>query len=106
LGTFIKVVNLRIISRGTLREFWDKHKDCEGALKSWYREANAAHWRGPNDIKRNYPSASFLKDNRVVFNIRGNKYRLVVRINYDYGIAWIRFVGTHATYNKIDAHKI
>ncbi|MFN6944500.1 MAG: type II toxin-antitoxin system HigB family toxin [Cytophagaceae bacterium] len=75
-------------------------------MKSWYHEAESANWKSPNDIKMDYPSASILADNRMVFNIKGNKYRLIVRINYDYGVTWIRFVGTHAEYDKIDANKI
>ena len=97
---------MRVIAKSTLRLFWTKHTDCEEQLKCWYKETEDAQWRGPRDIKRNYPSASFLVDNRVVFNIKGNNYRLVVRINYDYGIVWIRFVGTHSQYDKIDASKI
>jgi mRNA interferase HigB len=83
-----------------------KHPDSEQALKAWYQEAEHASWKGPKDIKKDYPSASFLADNRVVFNIRGNKYRLIVRINYSYSMVWIRFVGTHAQYGRIDAAKI
>jgi mRNA interferase HigB len=75
-------------------------------LKAWYQEAEDADWKGPGDIKRNYPSASILEDNRVVFNIKGNRYRLIVRINYHYGMVWIRFIGTHSQYDKIDASKI
>jgi len=97
---------VRIISKSTLRTFWTKHKNCEEQLKSWYREAEEARWKGPRDIKRDYTAASFLPDNRVVFNIKGNNYRLVVKINYDYGIVWIRFVGTHGQYDKINASKI
>ena len=97
---------MRVIAKGTLREFWTKHKDCEEQLKTWYKETEDAFWKGPKDIKKEYPSASFLADNRVVFNIKGNHYRLVVRINYDYGIVWIRFIGTHAKYDQIDASKI
>ena len=97
---------MRIISKSTLRTFWTKHKDCEEQLKSWYKEAEEARWKGPRDIKRDYTAASFLPDNRVVFNIKGNNYRLVVKINYDYGIVWIRFVGTHRQYDKINASKI
>jgi mRNA interferase HigB len=82
------------------------HKDCEQQLKSWYREAKESHWSGPAEIKREYPSASFLKGNRVVFNIKGNHYRLIVKINYDYGMVWIRFIGTHAAYDKINAETI
>ncbi|MBN8570986.1 MAG: type II toxin-antitoxin system HigB family toxin [Ignavibacteria bacterium] len=97
---------MRIISRKTLREFWEKHKDCEQQLKSWYKEAEEAYWKSPKDIKKDYPSASILADNRVVFNIKGNTYRLIVKINYDYGMVWIRFAGTHAEYDKINAEKI
>lgn len=97
---------MRVIAKSTLRVFWTKHKDCEEQLKSWYKEAEEAHWKSPRDIKRDYPTASFLPDNRVVFNIKGNNYRLVIKINYDYGLVWIRFVGTHSQYDKIDASKI
>jgi mRNA interferase HigB len=97
---------VRVIAKSTLRTFWTKHKDCEEQLKSWYKEAEEAHWKVPRDIKRDYPTASFLPDNRVVFNIKGNNYRLVVKINYDYGIVWIRFVGTHGQYDKINASTI
>lgn len=89
-----------------MREFWEKHSDSEQQLKSWFREANIVEWKTPKQIKRDYPSASFLADNRVVFNIKGNKYRLIVKVNYDYGIAWVRFIGTHAEYDKIGANKI
>jgi mRNA interferase HigB len=98
--------DLRIISKKTVREFWLSHAECEQQLKSWFQETSNAQWSNPQQIKLEYPSASFLADNRVVFNIKGNKYRLIVRINYDYGIVWIRFVGTHAEYDKIDAAKI
>jgi len=97
---------LRIISKKTIRDFWQSHPDCEQQLKSWYQETSAAQWKGPNEIKRNYPSASFLQDNRVVFNIKGNRYRLIIRINYAYQIVWIRFIGSHAQYDRIDATKI
>jgi mRNA interferase HigB len=83
-----------------------KHSDSEQQLKSWFQETSNAEWKNPNDIKIEYPSAGILADNRVIFNIKGNKYRLIVRINYDYGMTWIRFVGTHAEYDKIDGTKI
>jgi len=86
---------LRVISRKTLREFWEKHNDCEQQLKSWYKEIQKANWKNHNELKLEYPSASILKNGRVVFNIKGNKYRLIVKINFDYQIIWIRFVGTH-----------
>ena len=89
-----------------MREFWKSHSDSEQQLKSWYKEASIAEWTSPKDIKREYPSASILPDNRVVFNIKGNHYRLIVKINYDYQMIWIRFIGTHAEYDKIDVKKI
>ena len=97
---------MRVIAKKTLREFWKKHPDCEQQLKAWYGEAEAAAWKGPTDIKRDYPSASFLQSNRVVFNIKGNHYRLIVKINYAYAMVWIRFIGTHSQYDKVDATTI
>jgi mRNA interferase HigB len=97
---------VRIIAKKTLKVFWEKHKDCEQQLKSWYDEALNAKWVSTKDIKVNYPSASFLNDNRVVFNIKGNSYRLIVKINYRYKMVWIRFVGTHAQYDRINATTI
>jgi mRNA interferase HigB len=97
---------VRIIAKKTLNEFWLKHSDCEERLKSWYKEAVEAIWKTPQEIKKDYPSASFLQNNRVVFNIKGNSYRLIVKINYDFSLVWIRFIGTHAEYDKIDASKI
>ena len=97
---------MRIISKKTLREFWEKHKDSEQQLKSWFQESNSVEWKNPKQIKKEYPSASFLADNRIVFNIKGNKYRLIVKINYDHNILWVRFIGTHAEYDKINATKI
>ena len=97
---------MRVIAKKILREFWIKHSDCGQQLKSWYKEAEDANWKNPNDIKKEYPGASILENNRVVFNIKGNNYRLIVKINYSYQIVWIRFIGTHAQYDKIDANKI
>lgn len=103
---FDKTNVLRVIAKKILRDFWEKHSDSEQQLKSWFQEAMNANWKNPNQIKKEYPSASFLEDNRVVFNIKGNKYRLIVKINYDYKMIWIRFIGTHAEYDKINANKI
>jgi mRNA interferase HigB len=97
---------LRVISKPILREFWARHPNAEGRLRAWYQEAKAADWAGPVDIKNTYPSASFLGDNRVVFNIGGNDYRLVVRIKYEFRVVYIRFVGTHAEYDAINAAKV
>lgn len=97
---------MRIIAKKILREFWESHSDCEGQLKSWYQEVSKANWKNPNELKREYPNASILNDNRIVFNIKGNNYRLIVKINYDYQIMWIRFIGTHAEYDKINSEEI
>ena len=97
---------MRIISKRILREFWLKHADSEQQLKSWYRETEKAQWGSVNDLKTEYPNASILKENRIVFNIKGNKYRLIVKFNFEYQISWIRFIGTHAAYDKINANEI
>ena len=82
--------------------FWEQHADAEQALRAWYAEAKTAAWKTPGAIKTRYRSASIVANNRVVFNIGGNKYRLVVAVRYDLGILFIRFIGTHADYDKID----
>ena len=97
---------MRVIAKKTLKDFWKTHPDCEQQLKAWFQEASNAHWTGPRQIKTDYPTASFIADNRVVFNIKGNNYRLIVRINYDYQMVWIRFIGTHAEYDKVNAKTI
>ncbi len=97
---------MRVIAKRTLRNFWAKHQNSEEQLKSWFKEAEIADWQSPADIKREYPLASILKNNRIVFNIKGNKYRLIVKINYSYKIVWIRFIGTHEQYDKINANNI
>lgn len=99
---------MRIISRKTLVDFWEQpsFKGAEQPLKAWYNEAKHATWKTPQDIKAKYGSASFLGNNRVVFNIHGNTYRLVVAVKYEFSIIYIRFVGTHSEYDKIDAATI
>jgi mRNA interferase HigB len=97
---------LRVLSKKILRDFWLIHPDCEHQLKSWYLEADKGNWKNFNELKREYPSISILNDNRACFNIKGNNYRLIVRINFDYQMMWIKFVGTHSEYDKIDANKI
>ena len=96
----------RIIAKSTLRKFWEKHSDCEQYLKTWYETAKTSDWATPNEIKKTYASASILQDNRVVFNIKGNSYRLIVKFSYEKQWAFIRFIGTHAEYDKIDANTI
>jgi len=97
---------VRVIAKKILKEFWEKHSDCEQQLKSWYHEACSATWKNLNEIKSEYPNASILSNNRIVFNIKGNNYRLIVKINCDYQIIWIRFIGTHTEYDKINANEI
>jgi len=93
---------MRVISRKALRRFWEKHPDAEYPLQTWYADVKHATWKKSSDIKRNYRSASFLSNNRVVFNIKGNNYRLIVIVQYKNGVVYIRFVGTHAEYDRID----
>ncbi|MEO0400451.1 MAG: type II toxin-antitoxin system HigB family toxin [Pseudomonadota bacterium] len=97
---------MRIIARRRLREFSDAVANAKAALDAWYQEARKADWKTPNDIKEQYRHASIVGNNRVVFNIAGNKYRLVVRIDYSAGIIFIRFIGSHADYDKIDVEEI
>ena len=97
---------MRIISRRRLVEFWESHPDAEQPLRAWYTEAKKASWNSPAEIKGTYRSVSILSDNRVVFNIKGNTYRLVVVVEYSQGKMFIRFVGTHAEYDRIDATRI
>jgi mRNA interferase HigB len=96
----------RIIAKKTLREFWEKHRDCEQYLKTWYQTASGANWKSSNDVKKMYATASVIGDNRVVFNIKGNNYRLVVKFNYQLQWAFIRFIGTHQDYDRIDSTTI
>lgn len=102
----IKNRNVRVIAKRTLRDFWNKHPDCEEQLKSWYRETEKSEWNNINELKNDYPSASILKENRIVYNSKGNNYRLIAKFNFEYQICWIRFIGTHASYDKIDANTI
>lgn len=97
---------MRVIAVSTLRAFWERFPDAEQPLKAWYEEAMSATWTQPADIKAQYRSASVLKNRRVVFNIKGNDYRLVVAVRYTSTTMFIRFVGTHAEYDKIDAETI
>lgn len=97
---------MRVIYKKVLREFWEKYNDAEEPLKTWYKEGIKAVWSSPNDIKNEYAKASILKNNRVIFNICGNRYRLIIKLNYDRGWVFIRFIGTHSDYDKIDAENV
>jgi mRNA interferase HigB len=99
---------MRLIARKTVREFWERPgcRDAEQPLRAWVEEAEKAEWRRPQEIKAKFGTASFLANNRVVFNIAGNKYRLVVAVRYDKGILYVRFIGAHSAYDRIDATKV
>ncbi|MCX6279928.1 MAG: type II toxin-antitoxin system HigB family toxin [Bacteroidetes bacterium] len=97
---------MRVIAKKILKEFWEKYSDSEQQLKSWYREASKATWKNPTDVKNEYPKASILKSGRVIFNICGNKYRLVIKVNYLRQWVFIRFIGAHIDYDKIDSEKV
>lgn len=100
---------MRIIALSTLKHFWEEsphYADATEPILAWYRHALKADWEKPADVKADFGNASILRDGRVVFNIAGNKYRLIVWINYPYRIMYVRFIGTHAQYDAIDAQTI
>jgi len=97
---------LRIIAKKTLRKFWLEHPDCEEQLKAWYHEVLKADWQNSNELLQEYPKAGIIQGNRAIFKIKGNHYRLIVKGNYAYRIVWIRFIGTHADYDKIDPKEV
>ncbi len=97
---------MRVISRRKLREYGDANPEAKAALDSWYHAAKKADWNTPADIKGQYKNASILKNSRVVFNIAGNKYRLIVRVDYEYRVVFVRFVGSHSEYDNVDAEEI
>lgn len=94
---------MRVIALATLRLFWIRHPNAEQPLRAWLDEARQARWKSPQDVKSRYGSASFIGRNRVVFNIKGNDYRLVVAVAYRFQAVYIKFVGSHADYDRIDA---
>lgn len=97
---------MRIISRKTLKDFWEQHPDAEQPLQAWYADVKRYRWKSPPEIRSIYRNASFVANNRVVFNIKGNTYRVVVAVQYQFGIVYIRFVGTHQEYDRIDASTV
>ena len=97
---------MHVISRKILRNFWEKHPDARHPLQTWYADVKHATWTGPADIKSVYQNASFLANNRIVFNIKGDRYRIIVVVQYRYEAVYIRFVGTHKEYDRIDAKTI
>ncbi|ADL56027.1 MAG: type II toxin-antitoxin system HigB family toxin [Nitrosomonadales bacterium] len=97
---------MRVIAISTLRDFWEKHPQAETPLRAWFADASRAGWKTPSEIKAAHRNASFLGSNRVVFNIKGNDYRLIVVVHYNRGMMYVRFIGTHAEYDAIDAGKV
>ena len=99
---------MRIIAFRAIREFFEKPKyaDLETSLRAWYHDAKTADWKSPNDLKQQYKNASIVREGRVVFNIKGNDYRLAVAIDYEFQVIFIRFIGTHKQYDKIDVKTI
>jgi mRNA interferase HigB len=97
---------MRLVGRNVLDTFRRKYPDSEQALRAWHAEVKNARWHSPNEVKAKYGSASIVGGNRVVFNICGNKYRLVVKLNYGLGIAQVRYVGTHAEYDRINVETV
>ena len=97
---------MRVIAKRTLREFWERHPDARQPLRDWYEAAESSDWGTPNELRARYASASIIAGNRVVFNIKGNVYRLVVHVLYHRRRVYIRFIGTHAAYNRINAEEV
>jgi mRNA interferase HigB len=97
---------MQIIAKRTLKEFWEKHPQAETPLKLWFATVSKAEWKGPAEVKLMFGSADFVADNRVIFDIGGNKFRLVARISYKFKKVLIKFVGTHKEYDKIDPEAV
>lgn len=97
---------MRVIAKSTLKEFWDKHKDSEQSLLSWYKVAKRANWENFEEVKAQFGSSKILGQDRIIFKIKGNKYRLIVKVTFVHQIIWIRFIGTHGEYDNINAKEI
>lgn len=97
---------MRVVAKRALRDFWIRHPEAEQPLLAWYREVEKENWSQPADVKAKYRNCTVLKDRRLVFNIKGNDFRLIVKVHYDKKIVYIRFVGTHAEYDNIDAEQV
>lgn len=98
--------SVRLIALSTLRAFWQRHPNAEQALRAWADEVRTAQWKQPADIKASFGNASILKSRRAVFNVKGNDYRIVAAIAYRMGVVFVKFVGTHADYDQIDANTV
>jgi mRNA interferase HigB len=96
----------RIFAKSTLRKYWEKNPDTEQYLKTWYDTVKSSDWKTPNEVKKTYINASILKNGRIVFNIKGNSYRLIAKFNFEKQWVFIKFIGTHVEYVKINANTI
>jgi mRNA interferase HigB len=98
---------MQVIARRTLKKFWERHRQAEGPVRAWFAVATKARWKGPSDIKRQFgTTVDFVRDNRVIFDLGGNKFRLVVHVSYEFGRVLVKFVGTHAEYDRIDPETV
>ncbi len=97
---------MQVIAKRTIRQFWEGHPRAEGPLRIWFAKVSAAKWSGPADVKAAFGSADFVADNRVIFDIGGNKYRLVAHVSYTYGRVLVKFVGTHSQYDHINPETV
>jgi mRNA interferase HigB len=98
---------MQVIARRTLRQFWDRHPQAEGPLRAWFAIVSKARWRAPHEVKRQFgANVDFVGDNRAIFDLAGNKYRLVAHISYPFGRVLVKFVGTHAEYDRIDPEAV
>lgn len=94
---------MQIVARRTLRQFWERHPQAEGPLRAWFAAVSKARWTGPKDVKRQFgTTVDFVADNRVIFDLGGNKYRLIAHTSYRFGRVLVKFIGTHAEYDRID----
>jgi len=97
---------MRIIAKSTLRDYWTENKNAEQALLSWYKVTNRAKWSNFNEVKQQFGTCKIIGNDRIVFKIKGNNYRLIVKISFENQLIWIRFIGTHSEYDLINAKEI
>lgn len=97
---------MRIITKRRLQAFWERHPDAEGPLQIWYDQVSKDDWERPTQVRERYANARIIGNQRLVFNIKGNHYRLVIEVNYQHGKVYIRFIGTHAQYDRINAEEV
>lgn len=98
---------MQVIARRTLRQFWERHPQAERPIRSWFAAVSKARWTGPADVKRQYgTTVDFVGDNRLIFDLGGNKFRLIVHVSYTFGRVLVKFIGTHADYDRIDPETV